>query len=52
MIVKIESGDRRIDAMELIRLSSVLQEPVDFLFRPTPVVLSHRASGLVEVRSQ
>jgi transcriptional regulator with XRE-family HTH domain/Zn-dependent peptidase ImmA (M78 family) len=48
MIVKIESGDRRIDAMELIRLSSVLQVPVDFLLRPTPAVLSHRASGVVE----
>jgi len=48
MIVKIESGDRRIDAMELIRLSSALQVPVDFLLRPTPVVLSHRASGMTE----
>ncbi len=44
MIVKIESGNRRIDAMELIRLSSALHVPVDFLLRPTPVVLSHRTS--------
>ncbi len=35
MIVKIESGSRRIDAMELIRLSSALQVPVDFLLRST-----------------
>jgi Zn-dependent peptidase ImmA (M78 family) len=48
MIVKIESGSRRIDAMELIRLSSALQVPVDFLLRPTPVVLSHRASAVTE----
>jgi transcriptional regulator with XRE-family HTH domain len=48
MIVKIESGGRRIDAMELIRLSSALQVPVDFLLRSTPLVLSHRASVLAE----
>lgn len=48
MIVKIESGHRRIDAMELIRLSSALQVPVDFLLRPTPLVLSHRTSAMTE----
>jgi transcriptional regulator with XRE-family HTH domain len=48
MIVKIESGSRRIDAMELIRLSSALQVPVDFLLRSTPLVLSHRTSVLAE----
>jgi transcriptional regulator with XRE-family HTH domain/Zn-dependent peptidase ImmA (M78 family) len=48
MIVKIESGNRRIDAMELIRLSSVLQVPVDFLLRPAPPVLSRRASAVSE----
>jgi Zn-dependent peptidase ImmA (M78 family) len=48
MIVKIESGNRRIDAMELIGLSSALQVPVDFLLRPTPPVLSHRASVVAE----
>jgi transcriptional regulator with XRE-family HTH domain len=48
MIVKIESGNRRIDAMELIRLSSALRVPVDFLLRPTPVVLSHRNSIMAE----
>jgi transcriptional regulator with XRE-family HTH domain/Zn-dependent peptidase ImmA (M78 family) len=48
MIVKIESGSRRIDAMELIRLSSALRVPVDFLLRPTPPVLSRRASVLAE----
>jgi transcriptional regulator with XRE-family HTH domain/Zn-dependent peptidase ImmA (M78 family) len=48
MIVKIESGIRRIDAMELIRLSGALQVPVDFLLRPTSLVLSHRASVMAE----
>jgi transcriptional regulator with XRE-family HTH domain len=48
MIVKIESGHRRIDAMELIRLSSALQVPVDFLLRPTPLVLSHRINAMTE----
>jgi Zn-dependent peptidase ImmA (M78 family) len=48
MIVKIESGNRRIDAMELIRLSSALQVPMDLLLRSTPLVLSHRASAVAE----
>ena len=48
MIAKIESGSRRIDAMELIRLSSALQVPVDFLLRSSPLVLSRRASVVTE----
>lgn len=48
MIVKIESGSRRIDAIELIRLSSALRVPVDFLLRPTSLVLSHRAGVMTE----
>lgn len=48
MIVKVESGNRRIDAMELVRLSSALQVPVDFLLRSTPLVLSRRASIMTE----
>jgi len=48
MIVKIESGSRRIDAIELVRLSSALQVPVDFLLRSTPLVLSRRASVMTE----
>jgi transcriptional regulator with XRE-family HTH domain/Zn-dependent peptidase ImmA (M78 family) len=46
MIVKIEAGNRRIDAMELVRLSSALRVPVDFLLRSTPPVLSRR-TGVV-----
>ena len=48
MIAKIESGSRRIDAMELIRLSAALQVPVDFLLRPTPLVLSRRTGVVTE----
>lgn len=48
MIVKIESGNRRIDAMELVKLSSALQVPVDFLLRSTPPVLSRRTSAMTE----
>lgn len=48
MIVKIESGNRRIDAMELVELSSALQVPVDFLLRSTPLVLSRRTSAMTE----
>ena len=48
MLVEIESGNRRIDAMELIRLSSALQVPVDLLLRSTPLVLSRRASVVTE----
>jgi transcriptional regulator with XRE-family HTH domain len=48
MIAKIESGSRRIDAMELVRLSSALQVPVDFLLRSTPLVLSRRAGIIAE----
>jgi transcriptional regulator with XRE-family HTH domain/Zn-dependent peptidase ImmA (M78 family) len=48
MIAKIESGSRRIDAMELVRLSSALQVPVDFLLRSTPLVLSRRPGIIAE----
>lgn len=48
MIVKIEAGDRRIDAMELIKLSSALQVPVDFLLRSIPLVLSRRTGVIAE----
>lgn len=48
MIVKIESGSRRIDALELIRLSAALQVPVDFLLRSTPLVLSRRTGVVTE----
>ncbi|MFL6073633.1 MAG: helix-turn-helix domain-containing protein [Mycobacteriales bacterium] len=46
MIAKIEAGSRRIDALELARLSDVLQVSMSQLLRPQPQVLSHRADVL------
>jgi transcriptional regulator with XRE-family HTH domain/Zn-dependent peptidase ImmA (M78 family) len=46
MIAKIEAGTRRIDALELTRLSTALAVPLDYLLRPLPRVLSHRSSIL------
>jgi transcriptional regulator with XRE-family HTH domain/Zn-dependent peptidase ImmA (M78 family) len=48
MIAKIESGSRRIDALELIRLSSALKVPLDYLLRSSPPVLSRRAGVITE----
>ena len=48
MIAKIESGSRRIDALELIRIASALPVPVDYLLRPAPPILSRRASLVAE----
>jgi transcriptional regulator with XRE-family HTH domain len=42
MIAKIEAGNRRVDALELVRLSSALHVPIDYVLRPHPSVLSHR----------
>jgi transcriptional regulator with XRE-family HTH domain len=43
MIVKIESGDRRIDALELAKLAEVLGLPLGHFLSRAPAVLSHRA---------
>lgn len=48
MIAKIEAGTRRVDALELTKLSAALQVPLDYLLRPLPQVLSHRASAVDE----
>ncbi|MCP3801686.1 ImmA/IrrE family metallo-endopeptidase [Allokutzneria sp. A3M-2-11 16] len=42
-LAKIESGDRRVDAMELARLSSALGVPMSHFLRRWPPVLSRRA---------
>lgn len=45
-VAKIESGDRRVDALELVRLAAALRVPMGhFLHRP-PQVLSRRAQLL------
>lgn len=48
MIAKIEAGSRRVDALELIRLSTALDVPIDYLLERRPAVISHRAELLVE----
>ena len=48
MIAKIEAGSRRIDALELARLSSVLRVSMDYLLQPQPQVFSRRAEVLTE----
>jgi transcriptional regulator with XRE-family HTH domain len=42
-IAKIEAGDRRVDALELARLSSVLRVPMSHFLHQRPQVLSRRA---------
>ncbi|XVV09653.1 helix-turn-helix domain-containing protein [Actinoplanes sp. CA-131856] len=44
MIAKIEAGTRRIDAVELVRLATSLDLPIDHLLHERPAVLSRRAS--------
>ena len=49
MLSKIEAGDRRLDALELFRLSDVTGLPVaHFLFRSPAAVVSRRAAPLTE----
>ncbi|MEO3889234.1 XRE family transcriptional regulator [Nonomuraea sp. B5E05] len=43
MIAKIERGVRRVDALELAKLSAVLQVPLGYLLKPPPSVVSRRA---------
>lgn len=48
MISKLESGDRRIDAIELTRLARVLGYPLSHFLHPAPEVVSRRAGAVVE----
>ncbi|MFI7462890.1 helix-turn-helix domain-containing protein [Nonomuraea sp. NPDC049646] len=43
MIAKIERGVRRVDALELARLSAVLRVPLSYFLDPAPLVVSRRA---------
>ncbi|MFB4289050.1 helix-turn-helix domain-containing protein [Nonomuraea sp. ATR24] len=42
MIAKIERGVRRVDALELSRLSTVLRVPLNYFLTPPPQVVSRR----------
>lgn len=48
MIAKIEAGKRRLDALELIRLASALNVPIDHLLQQRPAVISRRTELLAE----
>jgi transcriptional regulator with XRE-family HTH domain/Zn-dependent peptidase ImmA (M78 family) len=48
MVAKIESGTRRIDAVELVRLSRSLELPLDHFLYDSPAVLSRRTALLEE----
>ncbi|WP_346117291.1 XRE family transcriptional regulator [Micromonospora coerulea] len=48
MIAKVEAGGRRVDALELIRLATALDVPIDYLLQRRPAVISHRAELLAE----
>ncbi|MFB9358565.1 helix-turn-helix domain-containing protein [Actinoplanes nipponensis] len=46
MVAKIESGARRVDALELARLAATLRVPMAHFLEAQPVVLSRRAVAL------
>lgn len=51
MIVKAESGSRRLDALELARLAATLRLPIAHFLTPAPLVLSRRTSLLEDIDS-
>ena len=48
MLAKIEAGTRRVDALELMQLSSELALPIDHFLRRAPEVISRRRAPVVE----
>ncbi|WP_036347264.1 helix-turn-helix domain-containing protein [Micromonospora sp. CNB394] len=48
MLAKVEAGSRRLDGMELARLSRALRVSMEYLIQPPPTVLSRRAAPLTE----
>jgi transcriptional regulator with XRE-family HTH domain/Zn-dependent peptidase ImmA (M78 family) len=48
MIAKIEAGKRRVDALELVRLSKALSMPIDYVLQPPLPALSRRRELLTE----
>ncbi len=48
MVAKIEAGGRRIDALELAKLSAALRVSMAYLLEPPPLVLSRRSVVLTD----
>ncbi|MEU6023572.1 XRE family transcriptional regulator [Micromonospora sp. NPDC047134] len=48
MLAKVEAGTRRVDGVELARLSRALKVSMEYLIEPRPAVLSRRAVLLTE----
>ncbi|WP_328848559.1 XRE family transcriptional regulator [Micromonospora zamorensis] len=48
MLAKVEAGSRRLDGLELARLSRALKVSMEYLIQPPPAVLSRRAVPLTE----
>ncbi|MEU5941144.1 XRE family transcriptional regulator [Micromonospora sp. NPDC047548] len=48
MLAKIEAGTRRLDGLELARLSRALRVSMEYLIEPRPAVLSRRVAPLTE----
>ncbi|SBV24662.1 Zn-dependent peptidase ImmA, M78 family [Micromonospora krabiensis] len=48
MLAKVEAGSRRLDGLELARLSRALKVSMEYLIEPPPAVLSRRAAPLTE----
>ncbi|MGH3737643.1 MAG: helix-turn-helix domain-containing protein [Micromonosporaceae bacterium] len=48
MLAKVEGGARRLDALELARLASALNVPMDHFLSAPPAVLSRRTNAIVE----
>lgn len=48
MLAKVEAGSRRLDGLELARISRALKVSMEYLIQPPPAVLSRRAAPLTE----
>ncbi|WP_326551532.1 helix-turn-helix domain-containing protein [Micromonospora sp. NBC_01813] len=48
MLAKIEAGNRRLDGVELARLSRALNVSMEYLIEPRPAVVSRRSAVLTE----
>ncbi|KXK58348.1 DNA-binding protein [Micromonospora rosaria] len=48
MLAKVEAGSRRVDGLELARLSKALKVSMEYLIHPPPAVVSRRTAPLTE----